>query len=117
MFPHEFWDRIRQAFSCVCLPVSRVRATALAWGQHAVADLSQTPARVGFVTSAVDWICSADVVSWIVPLPSWQQAPVCTFRDGAKVLPQLVTSGIRLPAVSAVTVLGQGPQSYLVHAR
>ena len=96
--PDTFWCRVRQAFSCVCLPVSRIRATASAWACHIPAGASA--AHAGIIRSAAAWIGSADVVTWLVPDPAWLPSPVCTFRDSEQVLQQLVTSGIELPSVS-----------------
>ena len=95
--PDVCWSRVRQAFSCVCLPVSRIRATASAWARCARVDAAGESASV--IASAAAWIGCTDVVAWLVPVPDWLPSPVCTFRDSELAFQQLVTSGMVLPDV------------------
>ena len=51
------WDRIRLAFSCVCLPLRRLRLTAEVW-------------RDSVSGGSGDWICHSDIAQWLVPDPA-----------------------------------------------
>ncbi|CAE7364293.1 unnamed protein product [Symbiodinium sp. CCMP2592] len=85
------WDRLRIAFSCVCAPTDRLRATAQAW----LETLCSSGGHERLITCA-EWICQADIVQWIVPDPAVAQSVFRTYRDAACVVSVIDTAPICL---------------------
>ena len=78
---HAVWSRLRLAFSCVCLPVSRLRETAHCWRSRLVSDGTTTGCPPdGRLLEAADWICQADLADWLVSEPGADQKAGDTFR-------------------------------------
>ncbi|CAE7570985.1 CPK1, partial [Symbiodinium necroappetens] len=70
--PDTIWNRIRQAFSCVCLPVRRLQVTAQVWMERLQRDegLGDDNLRLkAFLEKAANWVVHADFAEWLVPAP------------------------------------------------
>ena len=69
------WERIRLAFSCVCLPLSRLRATAETWQGSLLQCASQVlpDADRQVLSKAAEWVCNTEFAQWLVPTPRGQK--------------------------------------------
>ena len=105
----ELWQRVRGAFSSVCLQVSRLQATAVEWRRRLEEELGadedcevQWASWHGLISKrllAVDWC------SWLVPGLQGVVAPISSFRDAELVLPWLHFGGVDLTTFSAAPEL------------
>ena len=92
------WARIRRSFSCVCLQTGRIRATALCWREHL--QLAAHEGRDGpypMLLAAADWICQADVATWLVPVAGTAACAVNTYKSSGLYLSILKCAHVRLP--------------------
>ena len=92
------WDRLRQAFSCVCLPVRRLHLTAQVWSALLlqVPTAERTPNHSALVEAA-DWIATADVVDWLSTSPQGPVPRPTTFQQGARLLDESKRAKFFLP--------------------
>ena len=98
--PDVLWERIRQSFSCVCLPVARLRQTALAWAGQIQAERTGSQAMrhyEEFLAGAAARLVEIDFVEWLVPGPLDRHRGLHTFRDGIASLSLVRTSVIQFP--------------------
>ena len=113
------WSRLCLAFSCVCLPVSRLRETAHCWRSRLLSDGTLTGCPPdGRLLEAADWICQADLADWLVSEPGADQKAGDTFRLADLHLSLLECRSVRFPAPTClpddvITVLiGRIPTAY-----
>ena len=70
--PDIVWTRIRQAFSCTCLPARRLHVTACVWhehlGQQANDPVHGSPLTT-FLLQAARWVQGVDFADWLAPDP------------------------------------------------
>ncbi|CAE7453101.1 unnamed protein product [Symbiodinium sp. CCMP2592] len=75
------WERIRLAFSCICLQSARLQLTGQCWHDlpcHPSQDAP--PAVLARLRSAARWICGTDIVAWLVPDSSVGDVSADTFK-------------------------------------
>ena len=116
------WDRIKQAFSCVCLPVKRLKVTAEVWYARIVwgtRDKEATSPFEAFLGQAALWVMHANFVDWLVPTPEGRPNPPPAFRHCAASLALLDLTGVRIPVPQAwsqehaLVCVGQWPPKCL----
>eukprot|EP00439_Symbiodinium_sp_Y106_P064298 s770_g10.t1 len=93
----DTWARIRRSFSCVCLQTGRIRATSLCWREHL--QLAARDGRNGpfpMLLAAADWICQADVATWLVPVAGAAACAVNTYKSSGLHLSVLECAHVRL---------------------
>ena len=102
--PVEAWERIRTAFSCVCLPLKRLRLTAEVWqdqlAARQTADGTEDPG-IAFLRHASKWVSNVDFAEWLAPEAADRKTPLSTFRQGVTTLSVLEVDRIRLPDPAA----------------
>ncbi|CAE7921300.1 PEPKR2 [Symbiodinium sp. KB8] len=100
------WERIRQAFSCVCLPARRLRLTARVWlaqlERHSpVGD--ERPSLHASLLQAAQWVVSADFAAWLAPAPVARTVQVPTLLHSGSRLRLLDFADVTLPEPEAWT--------------
>ena len=104
--PDVVWTRIRQAFSCICLPAKRLHVTACVWYEH-LSQLTHAPNAGSplytFLLHAARWVQNADFAEWLAPDPTERPNTISTFRDSGDSLGLLDFSGFRLPPLQPWT--------------
>ncbi|CAE7247029.1 unnamed protein product [Symbiodinium sp. CCMP2592] len=100
----ELWDRLRIAFSCVCLQATRLSVTAQCW-QRLLSDPhhSVSECTLGILRGAAHWLCSNNLVSWLVPEVDDGFPATDTFRLSGLYLASLTFTGVVWPAPSATS--------------
>ena len=95
----ELWERLRLSFSCVCLPICRLKATAQAWAQllEVAPVASRTPSH-GDLTTAARWLAEADFADWLSTSPRLPTTAPATLSQGEKSLESLYTTDVSLPS-------------------
>ena len=98
-------ERIRLAFSCVCLPLSRLRATAEAWqgGLLACACSVLPDADRQVLCQAAEWVCNTEFAQWLVPAPRGPTAQSNTFAHSTAALEVLSLREVVLPDAESWT--------------
>ncbi|CAE6969206.1 unnamed protein product [Symbiodinium sp. CCMP2456] len=94
----QLWQRLREAFSCVCADTERLRLTATHY-RTSLAVREHPPALSRRLFDALGWIVEADLAEWLVPSPALDETQPATFRDGDDVLRDLEVSDIAFPLV------------------
>ena len=80
--PDVVWERVRQAFSCVCLPARRLLLTARVWQTQLDQSPPDNPESTPFHTFLLEvaqWVVAADFADWLAPAPAVRAAYVPTF--------------------------------------
>ena len=102
--PGEAWERIRTAFSCVCLPLKRLRLTAEVWKEQLAAcqhvNNTDDPSAV-FLRLASSWVSNVDFAEWLAPEAADKRPQMLTFRQGVTTLSILEVAMIRFPDPAA----------------
>ncbi|CAE7875058.1 unnamed protein product [Symbiodinium necroappetens] len=99
------WQQLRVAFSCVCASTIRLRVTAEAF-LHGLVDRDDLVPSIRLrLEEAMTWVQSADIVSWLVPVPETTQRPHNTFQDCETVLSLLEVAHIPFPAPALDTAV------------
>ena len=104
--PDVAWARVRQAFSCVCLPVKRLQVTAQVWLERlssCAIDTTAGPILSAFLLKAAHWVTCADFAEWLAPQPTERSNTVSTFRHSDFNLGLLDFSGLCLPTTQPWT--------------
>ena len=105
--PDVAWARVRQAFSCVCLPVKRLQVTAQVWLERLSSGESGTtagPILSAFLLRAAQWVTCADFAEWLALQPTERPNNVSTFRHSESNLSLLDFSGLCIPAIQPWTI-------------
>ena len=104
--PDETWERIRASFSCVCLPLKRLRLTAEVWKDRVLCQTTQghTGPNTWFLLRAAEWTLCADFAEWLAPNPRCRATPPHTFRQGLTSLAVLEVQWISIPCLLPWTV-------------
>ncbi|CAE7829122.1 unnamed protein product [Symbiodinium sp. CCMP2592] len=87
----DLWQRIRTAFSCVCAPTDRLRATVVAWQRMLATANGHRRLR-----EFADWLGAADLIQWLIPHASDQPILANSLRDSDKVLSMLDSAPVRV---------------------
>ena len=120
--PDVVWARVRQAFSCICLPVRRLHVTACVWHAHLgqkASDPTDGSPLITFLLQAAHWVTGVDFADWLAPEPAGRPHTHSTFRHSELNLGLLDFSGVRLPAPLSWTAdhvlvcIGQWPPKSL----
>ncbi|CAE7910651.1 unnamed protein product [Symbiodinium necroappetens] len=96
---HVAWERARAAFSSVCLPIRKIRATAREWASIVGGAPTADVFPAGTLLHIAQWILTADLADWLVPQPVGGSRQVCTFRDVEEVLPELQVAHLPHPTL------------------
>ena len=116
------WDRIKQAFSCVCLPVRRLKVTAEVWLDRVTQgtpDVGANSSFEAFLRRAAKWVLHADFVNWLVPSPAGRATSIPAFRHCAASLALLDLTSVQLPTPlpwtcdHVLVCVGQWPPQHL----
>ena len=103
-------DAYRKAFSCCCLQLSRLRATALEWQKRLQDALSSdeewSVQWSGWHNKAADLIQRVSWPDWLVPDPAAPKFAVSTFKDASTQLPWLLFDHVHLPLPRATGQIG-----------
>ena len=101
----ELWDRVRGAFSCVCLPLHRLRVTAEVWRDRLTDGSCPAGSTQGLAAllPVAEWLCHADLAQWLVPTPDSRAVPLNTFVNGQAALELLSVIEVVLPPVGQWT--------------
>ncbi|CAE7537022.1 unnamed protein product, partial [Symbiodinium sp. CCMP2592] len=92
----EVWDRLRAAFSCVCLQASRLRITATVWQQLLDHPAQRTAMQtLAILREAARKLCSVDLVTWLVPAPSADRPNTDTYKHSGLYLDLLDFTRLR----------------------
>ncbi|CAE7455880.1 unnamed protein product [Symbiodinium sp. CCMP2592] len=92
----EVWDRLRAAFSCVCLQASRLRITATVWQQLLDHPAQRTDMQtLAILREAARKLCSVDLVTWLVPAPSADRPNTDTYKHSGLYLDLLDFTRLR----------------------
>ncbi|CAE7440432.1 CPK1 [Symbiodinium sp. KB8] len=98
--PDVVWERVRQAFSCVCLPARRLLLTARVWQTQLDQSPPDNPESTPFHTFLLEvaqWVVAADFADWLAPAPAVRAAYVPTFLHSRPRLCLLDLTGVSLP--------------------
>ena len=104
--PDETWGRIRRSFSCVCLPVTRLRLTAKVWRDQLQSSYCPTEAPGAFhdfLRRAAEWVTEADFGEWLAPRPDSSNAYTPTFIGSTEALSSICTNSVQLPPLEEWT--------------
>ncbi|CAE7762327.1 unnamed protein product [Symbiodinium sp. CCMP2456] len=88
------WERVRVAFSSVCLPIRKIQATARIWLSLLDDACIEDPFPTGVLRKIGQWILTALLAEWLVPSPVVRPRQACTFRDAPCTLPVLDVSAL-----------------------
>ena len=110
------WERVKQAFSCVCLPVRKILATAARWADNLSNGDWQSNIDRSLLLHIAGWVQGADLACWLVPDPAVKLPLWTTFRDAEITLPLLDMSAVcpvQPSTVAGVTPICIGPDKWL----
>ena len=97
----ELWLRLKTAFKCVCAATPRLRITAESFRARLsfAADIPD-PLR-SRLSTALDWVATADLTEWLVTAPEAEGPSWHTFREGHLILNFLEVAALTFPPTPA----------------